>query len=194
MLENVQFRYGFERDLPMLRVTKLTDYATVLLTALAEAPGRVHSAAELAERVDQTMALVDMTEIEAALAKHPSVGEAVVAARGEDPDRALVAYAVPREGAGIEAPETLTFSEHLACSHCGISFDELAPRNFSFNSPYGACERCGTRTRRCVNGQWTDDAECMNMGMCAAGAAEMEMQACGNCGTQVSTCTASCRR
>ena len=47
-----------------------------------------------------------------------------------------------------EESEVLTFSEHLACSHCGISFDELAPRNFSFNSPYGACERCdglGTR-------------------------------------------------
>ena len=44
--------------------------------------------------------------------------------------------------------ETLMFSEHLACTHCGVSFDELAPRNFSFNSPYGACERCdglGTR-------------------------------------------------
>ena len=44
--------------------------------------------------------------------------------------------------------ETLTFSEHLACPHCGLLFDELAPRNFSFNSPYGACERCdglGTR-------------------------------------------------
>lgn len=42
----------------------------------------------------------------------------------------------------------LTFSQHLACSHCGLSFDELAPRNFSFNSPYGACEACaglGTR-------------------------------------------------
>ena len=39
-------------------------------------------------------------------------------------------------------PETLTFSEHLACTHCGLSFDELAPRNFSFNSPYGACETC----------------------------------------------------
>jgi len=53
---------------------------------------------------------------------------------------------VPKEGE--EAAETLTFSEHLACSHCGLSFDELAPRNFSFNSPYGACERCdglGTR-------------------------------------------------
>jgi FeS assembly SUF system regulator len=34
----------------MLRVTKLTDYATVVLTALADAPDRVHSAAELAER------------------------------------------------------------------------------------------------------------------------------------------------
>ncbi|MBC7657608.1 MAG: SUF system Fe-S cluster assembly regulator [Frankiaceae bacterium] len=34
----------------MLRVTKLTDYATVVLAALADAPSRVHSAAELAER------------------------------------------------------------------------------------------------------------------------------------------------
>jgi excinuclease ABC subunit A len=38
--------------------------------------------------------------------------------------------------------ETLTFSEHLACAHCGLSFEQLAPRNFSFNSPYGACGTC----------------------------------------------------
>jgi excinuclease ABC subunit A len=37
---------------------------------------------------------------------------------------------------------TLTFSQHLACSVCGLSFDELQPRNFSFNSPYGACPEC----------------------------------------------------
>ena len=50
---------------------------------------------------------------------------------------------VPRGDVGDgESTETLTFSEHLACNHCGLSFDELAPRNFSFNSPYGACERC----------------------------------------------------
>ncbi|MEW6152652.1 MAG: excinuclease ABC subunit UvrA [Actinomycetota bacterium] len=45
-------------------------------------------------------------------------------------------------------PEILTFSQHLACPNDGTSFDELAPRNFSFNSPYGACPRCdglGTR-------------------------------------------------
>ncbi|HWL64711.1 MAG TPA: excinuclease ABC subunit UvrA [Actinomycetota bacterium] len=38
--------------------------------------------------------------------------------------------------------EDILFSQHFACTFCGLSFDELAPRNFSFNSPYGACERC----------------------------------------------------
>ena len=47
----------------------------------------------------------------------------------------------------IDGPE-LTFSQHLSCDSCGISFDQLEPRSFSFNSPYGACEACsgiGTR-------------------------------------------------
>ena len=39
-------------------------------------------------------------------------------------------------------PETMTFSQHLACPVCHTSYDEPAPRNFSFNSPYGACEKC----------------------------------------------------
>jgi excinuclease ABC subunit A len=38
--------------------------------------------------------------------------------------------------------EILTFSQHLACPTCGTSYDEPAPRNFSFNSPYGACVAC----------------------------------------------------
>lgn len=33
-------------------------------------------------------------------------------------------------------------SAHLACADCGVSFEELAPRLFSFNSPYGACPQC----------------------------------------------------
>ncbi|MHB8295796.1 MAG: excinuclease ABC subunit UvrA, partial [Acidimicrobiales bacterium] len=44
--------------------------------------------------------------------------------------------------------ELLTFSETLACSECGTSFEEMSPRSFSFNSPYGACPHCsglGTR-------------------------------------------------
>jgi excinuclease ABC subunit A len=44
--------------------------------------------------------------------------------------------------------EPMLFSERLACAACGISFPEVAPRMFSFNSPYGACPACsgiGTR-------------------------------------------------
>ncbi len=36
----------------------------------------------------------------------------------------------------------ILLSSHLACADCGISFEELAPRLFSFNSPYGACPKC----------------------------------------------------
>ncbi len=58
---------------------------------------------------------------------------------------------VPREdeanvGAQHAAPapedRVLTFSEHFACAYCDLSFEELEPRTFSFNSPYGACPEC----------------------------------------------------
>lgn len=55
-----------------------------------------------------------------------------------------------REGKGVLSVERLesdppveeTYSELNACTHCGISFDELKPRSFSFNSPFGACPTC----------------------------------------------------
>jgi excinuclease ABC subunit A len=50
----------------------------------------------------------------------------------------LAAIAVSTDG----TEEILNFSQSLACTYCGLSFDELAPRNFSFNSPYGACPVC----------------------------------------------------
>ena len=48
----------------------------------------------------------------------------------------------------VDTEELVQFSEKMACTNCGISFSELAPRDFSFNSPYGACPTCtglGTR-------------------------------------------------
>ncbi len=48
----------------------------------------------------------------------------------------------------LATDEVVRYSEKLACADCGISFSELAPRDFSFNSPYGACGVCtglGTR-------------------------------------------------
>jgi excinuclease ABC subunit A len=47
---------------------------------------------------------------------------------------------LPDEPSTPAAP--LLFSQKFACVRCGISFPELAPRLFSFNSPYGACPKC----------------------------------------------------
>ena len=71
--------------------------------------------------------------LETALRIAEGVAEVQIVGRGDD--------------SGLD-DEILTFSQHLGCPECGISFEELAPRNFSFNSPYGACEHCdglGTR-------------------------------------------------
>ncbi len=56
----------------------------------------------------------------------------------------IAAIAVQTNG----TEEVQTFSQSLACTYCGLSYEEMAPRNFSFNSPYGACQTCdglGTR-------------------------------------------------
>jgi len=58
--------------------------------------------------------------VEAAL----QLGEGMVAVQGGDGTRHI-------------------YSEEFACVHCGISFPEISPRMFSFNSPYGACRVCG---------------------------------------------------
>lgn len=44
--------------------------------------------------------------------------------------------------ADIVGGETLSFSQNYACDDCGISLEELTPRMFSFNNPYGACPTC----------------------------------------------------
>ena len=70
--------------------------------------------------------------LETALALADGVAEIQIVPKGRDP----------------EPEDTLTFSQHFACPTCGMSFQDLAPRNFSFNSPYGACQACdglGTR-------------------------------------------------
>ncbi len=46
------------------------------------------------------------------------------------------------QGEKTKTTRELTFSEAFACVYCGLSFEELAPRLFSFNSPYGACPGC----------------------------------------------------
>jgi len=87
--------------------------------------------------VDRLVAKPDMARrltdsLETALALAEGVVEIQVVPRDRDP----------------EPDDTITFSQHFGCPTCGMSFQDLAPRNFSFNSPYGACPACdglGTR-------------------------------------------------
>ncbi len=44
--------------------------------------------------------------------------------------------------ADVAGGEPITFSQNYACDDCGISIEELTPRMFSFNNPYGACPEC----------------------------------------------------
>jgi len=55
-------------------------------------------------------------------------------------DGIAMAVTVPSDAA--EAPRELLFSENFACPEHGGVMEELSPRLFSFNSPYGACENC----------------------------------------------------
>ncbi|HEX4634462.1 MAG TPA: excinuclease ABC subunit UvrA [Gemmatimonadales bacterium] len=57
---------------------------------------------------------------------------------------------VVRQASG--GPKSTLFSERYACPKCGLSIPELEPRQFSFNSPFGACPTCsGLGTKREVN-------------------------------------------
>jgi excinuclease ABC subunit A len=87
----------------------------------------------LAVRPDDRQRLAD--SIETALKTADGVVEVVRAGRGG-------------------ATERVTFSERYACPVCGLSLPELEPRQFSFNSPFGACPDCGgLGTRREVSEQ-----------------------------------------
>ncbi|MBA2458397.1 MAG: excinuclease ABC subunit UvrA [Gemmatimonadales bacterium] len=64
-----------------------------------------------------------------------------------------VARAGGQGGSGA-AGQSVMFSERFACPVCGLSLPELEPRQFSFNSPFGACPDChGVGTRREVNAE-----------------------------------------
>ncbi|WP_052667615.1 excinuclease ABC subunit UvrA [Nitriliruptor alkaliphilus] len=88
----------------------------------------------LVQKEDMRRRLADSIETALQLADGVAMIEVV-------PSREAVERA-EAEGLPAAEAETLIFSEHLACAHCSLSYEQLAPRSFSFNSPYGACETC----------------------------------------------------
>ncbi len=92
----------------------------------------------LARTVRHTIeVLVDRLIVRAGVATRLADSLAVAFRHGDG--TALVEVVEP----GATAPRPLFFSERHACPTCGVSYPELAPRFFSFNSPHGACPACG---------------------------------------------------
>ncbi len=126
------------------------EYSTLLDELASQGFSRVRvdgSVHELADREQITLARYEQHTIEvvvdrlsAASADRQRLTEAVETALRLTKGTVAVWW--------LESEVREQFSEKMACVHCGISFTELAPRDFSFNSPYGACSTCsglGTR-------------------------------------------------
>src|SRR5947208_2700034 len=103
--------------------------------------GELHELAEeiaLARTVRHTIeVLVDRLVVRPGVA--PRLADSLAVAFRHGDGTALVEAVEP----GAKAPRPLFFSERHACPTCGVSYPELAPRFFSFNSPHGACPACG---------------------------------------------------
>jgi excinuclease ABC subunit A len=67
-------------------------------------------------------------------------------------------------GVLTEDAQVRLYSEHLACIQCGVSYSEISPRIFSFNSPHGACPQCdgmGYDSSNHLEGdEWTFEIPC----------------------------------
>ena len=109
----------------------------------------IETALRLGEGIAEILLMAEVAPAppaKSAKRRAPSKAAAAKAAAAKAADVAEDGLADEEENANGE--QVLTFSQHLACVHCGISLDELAPRSFSFNSPFGACPSCnglGTR-------------------------------------------------
>ena len=73
------------------------------------------------------------------------VGESIRLAIHHGEGLVVACYLTPEQEASSSEPIPWTnelFSTEYACAHCNLSYEELEPRTFSFNSPYGACPVC----------------------------------------------------
>lgn len=101
-------------------------------------------------KVDGEIYNLDEDEIELAKTKKHDISVVVDRIVVKDSARSRIADSVQialKKSDGIMMVDVvgdkeIIFSEKLACPDCNLSFEELTPRIFSFNAPYGACDRC----------------------------------------------------
>jgi excinuclease ABC subunit A len=138
---------------PVIRGRK-GEYSTLLDDLAQEGFARVRVDGQLVELADRTgldLARYEMHTIEVVVDRL-ILREGLRQRLTESMEQALgltkgIAQIQVVDEEGEVSGEPMTFSEHLACDACGTSFEEPAPRSFSFNSPWGACPAC--------SGLWT---------------------------------------
>jgi excinuclease ABC subunit A len=108
----------------------------------ARSDGEVHRLEEppaLARRANHDISIFVERKVAVEEANRSRIADAVeTALRSAEGVVQVVAHAP-----GAAEGEAALYSEHYACAECGVSIPELEPRQFSFNSPYGACPGCG---------------------------------------------------
>jgi len=99
---------------------------------------------ELEPRKNHTIeAIVDRIVVREGVDARLAESTRLAISRGEGAVLAIYLEPSGGDGRGPDAPwQERLFSTLYACPHCKISFEELEPRSFSFNSPYGACPTC----------------------------------------------------
>ncbi len=96
----------------------------------------------LADSLETAVQLSGGLAVVALVAARPEGAEGAEGTGGLEPGAQLAAEGPAAGRAPAEGPQELLFSQNYACPDCGVSLEELQPRMFSFNSPFGACPAC----------------------------------------------------
>lgn len=125
-----------EDEIKLAKTQKHTIHVVVdRIVVKEDAKSRIADSTQIALQKADGMMIVDVGTSPSSELRPPSPQSGEGNFKSPSPQRGA------GRGEGAE-PTEIIFSEKLSCAKCNLSFEELAPRIFSFNSPYGACERC----------------------------------------------------
>lgn len=134
--------YNLDEDEIELAKTKKHDISVVVdrIVVKPDAQSRIADSVGIALHKAEGVVICDV--VAKTLTPSPSHHSTSLRETGSHDSELVSSLCSKGRGEKQNGSSEIIFSEKLACPNCNISFEELAPRIFSFNAPYGACERC----------------------------------------------------